>query len=107
MAGACAGHLDPQQSLPVWVHAGDRIVVGIAGGQSFTDDLPRPHSSDAGVLRPASSSSRQASWEVSRPERAQLVVATPFCGSFADSEPPKPDQWQTCPVISVLVNSRS
>jgi hypothetical protein len=91
----------------VGAHPGDRIVVGLAGGQSFTDHLPRPHSSDARVLCPTSSSSRQAAWQVSRPGRAQLVVATPFCGSSAGSEPPKPEQWQTCPVISVLVNSRA
>jgi hypothetical protein len=106
-AGACAGHRDPHPSLPVWVHPGDRIVVRLAGGQSFTDDLPRPHSGDAGVLRPTSSPSRQAAWAVSRPGRAQLVAATPFCGSFAGSEPPEPEQWQTCPVISVLVKNRA
>ena len=91
----------------MWVHPGDRIVVGLAGGEPFSDELMPPSSSDAGVLRPVRSSGREAARVVGRAGRAEAVVATPFCGSFSGSDAQEQDEWQTCPVVSVVVKSRA
>jgi hypothetical protein len=105
-AGACGGHLDTRPLMPIWVHPGDRLIVELSEGGPFTKGLSAPRSSDRGILRPVRSSSRAAAWLVARSGRAQLAVATPFCGSFRGATTPGPDKWQTCPVVSVLVTSR-
>jgi hypothetical protein len=105
-AGACGGHLNTGPLMPVWLHHGDRLVVELNSAGPFPKGLSAPRSSNRRILRPVRSSSRAAVWVVGREGRAQLAVATPFCGSYRSPATPGPDKWQTCPVVSVLVASR-
>jgi hypothetical protein len=106
--GGCAGALDPRQPLiPVWVRPGDRVVIhGLAADERVTEDPSALQSRNGSVLRPVRNSGRTATWLVSHPGRAELLVATPYCGSYRGPKEPTPDQWQSCPEVSVLAKNR-